>query len=154
MDNHMARPTLFRPLLCDTAYLGVWKPVTVDFDTSGLTEEEVDAIKSQVGSFPDNMTFEVRREGSASTYTIYECYDGKRSESPPTVVQLDGTVANPIGVGRATTALSDSGAAGTITFAPHSADWAVFTLDMTSEEHHLIMTVTLSRVRTPRPVIR
>ena len=154
MDEHLARATGFRPVLCDAAYLGEWKPVKVSFDTAGLSDEQVEALKSGIGYFPDDMTFEVRREGSKSEYTLYECSDHKRNDSPPTPVVLDVTVHNPIGVGKATSAVSGSGAGGKVTFMPQSADWAAFVLEMQSGDHSVVITVSLSRVRTPRPVIR
>jgi hypothetical protein len=149
--NQMWRPFSFLPLLRDAAYLGTWKPTDISIKTSGMTKDEAEAARNELGSLPAGTRFQVRRLSSDFTFEVTELLRGE-PQGEVMRLKLDKEAVSPIRAGCASSTTDMGGGTMTVTFMPFSDSLARVTTVVRSGGKQITATMMLERERIVRKV--
>jgi hypothetical protein len=151
--NQLWRPTSFKPLVWDAAYLGTWKPVKINVQTSGMSSDEAAHARSELGYVPAGTRFQVRRPASDFTFEMSEWRDGK-AQGSPMQLKLDRQAQSPINAGWASFSLSQDGGTMTQNFVPSSDSTAKYRTVMVFGGKRVTAVMDLVRERAVRKLPR
>lgn len=152
-EHQLWRPVSFLPLLRDTAYLGMWKLASVSVRTTGMTRAQAEAAKDELGYFPADTRFQIRRLATDMVFSLQELRSGDR-QGDPLELKLNRMAASPIQAGRAEYTRSESGTQATVWLQPTSSEQATMTTTISSDGKSATVTVLLQRERSVRKLVR
>ncbi|MBI5705993.1 MAG: hypothetical protein HZC36_03270 [Armatimonadetes bacterium] len=152
-QNQLWRPVSFMPLLRDTAFLGTWRPVKTNVSTRGMTSLEASAAREELGYFPFDTKFQIRRQSADMTYELQEFHGAERIGDAEKFV-LDKMAASPLQTGVGRYARSESGMSMSSELVPTSSEGMTFTTAISSSGKSATVTVYLKRERSARKLAR